>query len=84
GIPNVSAVVNGKKVYDPRDGTTEWSNNAALCIRDYLTSSYGFNCSSDEINDTYFSSAANHCDESVTLTTGGSQNRFTCDGVVDT
>jgi hypothetical protein len=84
GIPNVSAVVKGKKVYDPRDGSTAWSTNAALCIRDYLTSDYGFNCISAEINDTYFSAAANHCDESVTLTTGGSQSRYTCNGVLDT
>lgn len=84
GIPNVSAVINGKKVYDPRSGLTVWSDNAALCIRDYLTSDYGFNADSTEINDTYFTSAANHCDESVTLTTGGSQNRYTCNGVLDT
>jgi len=84
GIPNVSAVVKGKKVYDPRTTGYAWSDNAALCIRDYLTSDYGFNCDSTEINDTYFTSAANHCEESVTLTTGGSQDRYTCNGVLDT
>lgn len=84
GIPNISSVVKGKKVYDPRSATTGWSDNVALCIRDYLTSDYGFNCSSSEINDTYFSAAANTCDESVTLTTGGSQARYTCNGVLDT
>jgi hypothetical protein len=36
GIPNISAVVRGKKVYDPRTATTYYSANAALCIRDYL------------------------------------------------
>ncbi|WP_435007977.1 phage tail protein [Tundrisphaera lichenicola] len=84
GIPNISAIVKGKKVYDPRDGTTAWSENTALCIRDYLASDYGFNCSDSEINDTYFSAAANTCDESVALTTGGSQSRYTCNGVLDT
>lgn len=84
GIPNISAIVKGKKVYDPRDASTAWSDNVALCTRDYLTSDYGFDCSDDEINDTYFSSAANECDESVTLTTGGSQSRYTCNGVLDT
>ena len=29
GIPNISAVVKGKKVYDPRTGLTAWSDNAA-------------------------------------------------------
>ena len=84
GIPNISAVVKGKKVYDPRTAATAWSDNAALCTRDYLASDYGFNCTPDEINDTYFSAAANVCDEDVALTTGGSQKRYTCNGVIDT
>lgn len=84
GVPNVSAVVKGKKVYDPRTATTAWSANAALCSRDYLASSYGFGCQSDEINDTYFIAAANACDEDVALKAGGTQDRYTCNGVVDT
>ncbi len=84
GIPNISAVVKGKKVYDPRTGNTVWSNNPALCIRDYLINDYGFDCAIAEINDTYVTAAANHCEESVSLTTGGSQNRYTSDGVLDT
>jgi hypothetical protein len=84
GIPNVSAIVKGKKVFDPRDGSTAWSDNVALCTRDYLASEYGFNCTGAEINDTYFTAAANVCDEAVTLTTGGSQSRYTCNGVLDT
>ena len=44
-------------MYDPRDGTTAWSDNVALCSRDYLASDYGFNCTAAEINDTYFSPA---------------------------
>lgn len=84
GIPNVSVVVKGKKVYDPRTNTTAWSDNPALCIRDYLTSEYGFDCLPDEINDDYFISAANACDEEVALSGGGNQARFTCNGIVDT
>jgi hypothetical protein len=83
GIPNVSAVVKGKKVYDPRDDTTAWSANTALCVRDYLASDYGFGCSDDEINDTYFIAAANLCDEDVTTATG-TEDRYTCNGVIDT
>jgi hypothetical protein len=41
GIPLFTAVVRGKRVFDPRSSTTAWSDNAALCIRDYLTSAYG-------------------------------------------
>ena len=39
GLPSVTAVVRGKKVYDPRTATTAWSDNPALIIRDYLTNS---------------------------------------------
>lgn len=84
GIPNISAVVKGKKVYDPRTDTTAWSDNAALCARDYFASEYGFDCAADEINDTYFEAAANICDESVSLIGGGTQARYTANGVVDT
>ncbi|MBP3958332.1 hypothetical protein J8F10_24045 [Gemmata sp. G18] len=84
GIPNISAVVDGKKLYDPRTGLTVWSDNAALCIRDYLTADYGFGCEADEIDDSYFIAAANVCDESVTLASGSTQARYTCNGVADT
>src|SRR5688500_1479136 len=51
GVPNVSCSVRGKKVYDPRTGLTEWSDNSALCIRDYLSNTtYGLGESG--INDT--------------------------------
>jgi hypothetical protein len=83
GIPNISAVVKGKKVFDPRTALTAWSDNSALCIRDYLASSYGFGCGADEINDSYLIAAANVSDEAVAIT-GGSQARYTCNGVVDT
>ncbi|MBP3955384.1 hypothetical protein J8F10_08835 [Gemmata sp. G18] len=83
-IPNFSAVVRGKKLYDPRDGITAYSTNSALCIRDYLTSDYGFECAADEINDDFFEAAANACDEDVALTSGGTQKRYTTNGVVDT
>lgn len=80
GIPLITAVVKGKKVYDPRTTTTAYSANAALCIRDYLTSAYGLNDS--EIDDTVFSAAANVCDENVTLDAGGTEKRYTMNGVI--
>lgn len=83
-IQSISAIVKGKKLYDPRTATTVWSDNAALCVRDYLASSYGFACDSTELNDTYFNSAANICEESVTLKDSTTQDRYTCNGVLDT
>lgn len=67
GIPNVKAVVKGRKVYDPRDGATRWTNNAALCQRDYLRSSiFGIGATVAEVDDTLAAVAANICDEYVT------------------
>ena len=68
GIPNISVLVEGKKVYDPRTETTAYSANPALCIRDYLSSSsYGFGATSDEIGEASFITAANICDETIDI-----------------
>lgn len=79
GLPLITAVVRGKKVFDPRTSTTAWSNNAALCVRDYISSSYGLN--DNQIDDTAFSAAANICDENVPLAVGGTEKRYTINGV---
>ncbi len=81
GIPSFSAVVKGKKVYDPRTSTTGWSANAALCIRDYLVSEYGLNTLASSIDDTYLSTAANDCD---TSSGSGESNKFEINGVITT
>lgn len=65
GIPALKAVVRGRKVYDPRTTLTAWSDNPALCIRDYLTAVFGLGCASTEIDDAAFIAAANICDEYV-------------------
>lgn len=81
GLPLVTAVVKGKKVYDPRTSLTTYSSNAALCVRDYITSSYGLIDS--EVDDTAFSVAANICDETVLLSDGGSEYRYSLNGVAN-
>jgi hypothetical protein len=81
GIPQVSAVVKGKKVYDPATTTTAWSDNPALCIRDYVTSEYGLN--DVNIDETSFTVAKNICNEDVDLSVGGVQNRYTLNGVIN-
>ena len=65
GIPEFTAVVSGKKVYDPRTSTTAWSDNPALCLRDYLTSAYGLDEDVANIDDDLVTSAANVCDQLV-------------------
>ncbi len=69
GIPLITAKVKGKKVYDPRTSTTAYSANAALCIRDYLTSTYGLDNDgdTDDAASASFEVAADACDESVNL-----------------
>ncbi len=80
GLPTITAVVQGKKVYDPRTASTGYSSNAALCIRDFLTSPYGLTDSA--IDDVSFSAAANECDENVSLDGGGTEKRYSLNGIV--
>jgi hypothetical protein len=80
GVPTITAQIKGKKVYDPRTDTTAYSNNAALCIRDYLTAAYGL--SDDDIDEVAFQAAANECDELVELATSGTEKKYTLNGVV--
>jgi hypothetical protein len=84
GIPNVSAVVRGKKLYDPRSTTTTWSSNSALAVRDHLISARGFNAASAEIDDAAVIVAANLCDELVNWDATHTHARYTCDGVFTT
>ena len=76
GIPTFTAVVKGKKVFDPRTNTTGWSDNPALCVRDYLTNTgYGLGEVTDNIDDGLVMAAADVCDEIVF-----SQARYTTNG----
>ena len=83
GIPSITAVVKGKKVYDPRTATTGWSSNPALCIRDYLKSSYGLSEDDAKIDDAGIIVAANICDQTVTNAPSApisTSTRYTCNG----
>ena len=77
GVPDITATIKGKKVYDPRTDTTAWSDNPALCLRDYISNDYGLEETSINIDDTLVSSAANVCDETDTL---DGSTRYTCNG----
>lgn len=80
GIPNVSAIVDGKLVFDPRVSATNYNPNAALAIRDYLTASYGLRCTVAELDEPSFITAANICDEAVAMLPSGTELRYTCNG----
>ena len=81
GIPEITSTISGKKVYDPRTSTTAWSDNPALCLRDYLISSYGIAENIANIDDTLVVSAANVCDQT---NTDAGTTRYTCNGAFTT
>ena len=81
GIPEITATISGKKVYDPHTSTTAWSDNPALCLRDYLTSSYGIAEDTANIDDTLVTAAANVCDQTNTI---AGTTRYTCNGAFTT
>lgn len=83
GAPALRVVARLSMVYDPRTGATTWSENAALCIRDYLTSPRGFGLPQSRINEASFAAFANICDEPVALKAGGTEPRYRLGGLYD-
>lgn len=89
-VPRITCVVKGRKVYDPRTGTTAWSQNPILCVRDLLlSSSYGLGgwLSSTDIDDGVGGSwrtAADECEDGV-IPPGAkdAEDRHELDYVVD-
>lgn len=65
GIPNITAIVRGKKVYNWITGQTAWSNNALLCTVDYLRSQLGFNIPVDRFSEANLEAGQAACDEDV-------------------
>lgn len=57
---NLTAIIKGRKLYDLRDGLTDWSDNPALALADYLASTtYGLGLTVDWSS---VSTVANACD----------------------
>lgn len=93
GVPEVTAIVKGKKVYDPRTSTTAWSDNPALCLRDYITSgkdgtnttiyNYGLSEDVESVDDDLVTIAANVCDYLNYPTLSGG-TRFSLNGAFTT
>ena len=82
GIPNVSCVIRGLKAYDPRTATTIYTTNPAIVLRHYLTGSW-LGATSAEVDDVFFQSEANICDELVNLNPTGTETRYKIAGVID-
>lgn len=88
GSPNITADVSGRKVLDTRTSTTAWSDNPALCIRDFLVNAWGFAADAAEVSTAHCNAAANVCDQLISLTVGSTtennQKRFTLNGAFTT
>ena len=87
GIPNVTADITGKNdIYDPRTGTRGYSENAALCLADYMSlDPFGLGAqigAEDGINTNALIEAANVCWETVNEKDGSTDRRYRCNGVV--
>ena len=86
GIPTFTAVIKGKKVKNLAgvEQTYPASANAALVIRDYLLNSYGLDTLDSTVDSTSFGVAVTDCDTDVALSGGGTQKKYTVDGVIGT
>lgn len=66
GIPNVTVLVRGAKVYDPRSGITQFTENPALMMRHVmLHPQFGKRSSMTAAEDARIIAAANACDTGV-------------------
>lgn len=90
GIPNIQAVVQGKKVVSYNSSsqaqTAAFSTNPAFCLLDYLTDTrYGKGIPIGDIDIPSFYAASQVAVTQVTPFSGGSQiNLFDCNAVIDT
>lgn len=92
GEPEITAVVRGRKILDPRTGVVAYSENPALQLLDYLTNTtYGKGLSTGRLNIASFEAGAYLADEQLVsdvtineITTELYHKRFTSNIVLDT
>jgi hypothetical protein len=84
GLPNLSAVVRGAPLYDPRTDTAAWSANWALCVAHYMTLDRGgAGLVWGDLDEAALIAAANISDETV-ATLAGTQARYEINGTFST
>lgn len=84
-------LVDGARVYDPRDcsqspadpATWQWSRNAALVMAWWLTHADGGRVAWDDIDIPALRLAADVCDQGITRLDGSIEPRYCADGVID-
>lgn len=83
GLPNVSTIVWGAdEVYDPRTGTTGWSNNPALVYAWWKTWQSGMKVDYADLDEDTLIDAANVCDERERVAPG--TTTFSADATANT
>jgi predicted phage tail protein len=85
-LPSITFDISGKKVYDRRLSPPgfAYSENAALCLYDYLTDTkFGLSVDPSVVDQDLLTAAANTCDEAMDLREGGTQPRYACNGIVE-
>jgi len=63
-VPEITVVLDGLKIYNPATAVTEFSDNPALCARDFMTRRScrgGMEITSARIDDTLVNAAASYC-----------------------
>jgi len=63
-VPEITVVLDGLKIYNPATAVTEFSDNPALCARDFMTRRScrgGMEITSARIDDTLVNAAAAYC-----------------------
>ena len=102
GFPKITAIIKGRKLYDPRQDSTataysgsgsqriddtstwEYSNNSAVCLLNYmLDDRIGLGESLDAFDAPSLLASMNDCDVDIPLSAGGTQKKYTCDGIID-
>lgn len=71
GLPTVSAVIRGAKVYDPRSNTTAWAENPALQLRAAATHPLCGRLNTAYMDDAAIAAAATVCDTSTAYVVTG-------------
>ena len=87
GIPNITALVRGKQVYNPVTDVTEWTQNPALCISDYINDSkYGL--TGINVDATALAESVGVCAQQVDFENESGQtqqhDRYQINGYIDT
>ena len=85
GLPEVTATIRGKTVYNPFTATTGYSRNPALVILDYMSNTfYGKGIPTSLFDLDRLQDAYNYYDETVTNSDSSTETRYVLNAVLDT